>query len=212
MKRLVLFFLTMVMCCAFTATALAAPSFYASPNYDLSGLSTIKLTYIDEDIPENKRAVVMPEEKLLGALYKSAQKLRLEFVDARDRDVEVAAKNVGNRIRVGYLEVVINDMSTVKRLVPGRWETRTEYEDRVWYDRDGRKHIDRVPYRHDVWIPETWHIDMRIALLYTLYDENKNVVAKCSDARVRNDEDSPNGMLSRSTADFFKLLIKNGRK
>ena len=200
------------MALAMNAIAWASPSFYANPNFDLGSLDTVKVAEIVNNIPSNYTATALPEEKLLSALYKGAAKSKINIIDVRENDVEMPLKYSSTRVKAAYLQVVISDMSTTERYVPGYWDRRTEYEDRVWYDRDGRKHTERVPYTRDVWIPESWHIDVHIDLLYNLYDENGTVLANSTDQRDRNDEDNPNGMLGRSAETFFKNIKKSAKK
>ena len=212
MKKLVLLLVTLVMTLAMSAVALAAPSFYANSNFDLSGLDTVKVAEIVNNIPKGAAISALPEEKLLSALYKGASKSKINVLDVRHNDVAMTLKYSPTRVKAAYLQVVISDMSTTQRYVPGYWERRTDYEDRVWYDKYGHKHTDRVPYTRDIWIPESWHTDVHIDLLYNLYDENGTVLANSSDKRDRTDEDNPNGMLGRSAETFFKNIKKAGKK
>ena len=213
MKKILVSILSICMLCCMAAVASAAPSFYANPRYNLATLQTVKVAEILNSIPPSENAVNLPEETLMSAIYKGAQKHKLEIVDVRANDVDSVMRFNAQDVKTAYLQAIIKNMSNTQRYVPGRWETRTEYEERVWYDRYGKKHKDSIPYKHDVWIPESWHTDIHIEISYKLYDEAGVVLANCNDKRDRSDESDPNAMLGRSAAEFFKLAKKgNGKK
>lgn len=212
MRRLFVFLFTTLMTLAINLTAWASPSFYANPKYNLSSLETIKIVEIINDVNGNEYAkpIIMPEEKMLGALYKGGQKHKFNVIDARESDNPVNTKLTG-AINEAYLQVIVNDMTTTSRLVPGYWREETYYRDYVWYDRDGYRHVDRIPESRPVWVPDSWHTDTHIDVLYKLYDAENNVIASASDKRDRTDEDNPKGMLGRSAENFFKCIKKAGK-
>jgi len=211
MKKLLVFLFVLIVNIVGCAVAGATPSFYANPRYDLRDLDTIKVVEIISEIPENAKAVAMPEEKVMSALYKGAQKTKIQVVDTRANDVNVGTR--AGRLTFANLQVVIGDMSTSRRFVPGYWTTRTDYKERVWYDYNGKKHTDRIPYERQEWVPDSWHVDIRIDVIYNLLDpETGEVIANSSDQRERSDEDNPNGMLGRSATDFFKNIQKAANK
>ena len=210
MKKIFVFLLSLLMFCSLAAVAVASPSFYANPRYNLATLQTVKVAEIVNSIPASETAVPMAEETMMSAIYKGAQKNKLEIMDVRQKDIDTVMKFNTQDVKAAYLQVVIKNMSTTSRYIPGRWETKTEYEERVWYDRNGGKHKESIPYKHDVWVPESWHTDVHVEILYNLYDEAGTVLATSNDKRDRDDESEPNAMLGRSTAEFFKQVLKKG--
>lgn len=210
MKKLFVF-LFLVILMAFNAVAGASMSFYANPSSDLSDLKVVKVTEIVNNIPVNVNAMNMPEEKLMSGLYKGAQKNKLAIEDMRIADFDNSIKTNGNKLEEAFLQVIISNMSTTSRYVAGYWENRTQYKDKVWYDKDGKKHTDRVSYTVPVWVPESWHTDAHIDLIYKLYDANGSLLANGADKRDRMDENDANGMLGRSATDFFKQVKKTNK-
>ena len=215
MKKLFLFLSTLIAALAFHVTAFASPVFYANPKYDLSTLDTIKLVEINDEIPAGGGEIAsMPEEKLLAALYKGTQKHKYILEDVRSGDPNAAMSvKRGRAVKAASLQVTILDMTCTERVAPGYWTTRTYFEDYVWYDKQGYRHVDRVPVNYQEWVPPSLHKDMHIDLLYKLYDkETGDIIANCSDKRDRSDETNPTGMLGRSAEDFFKHLKKAAKK
>lgn len=207
-------FLTM---CAVTAASLmisvsayARPMFFGNPVYDLKGLNHVKVTEIV--IPGDAFINVdMASDKMLGAVYDGGQKNKVQVMDVRSDNSDVnTVMKVGSRmVKGGYLQVTVNTMSITTTTIPGYWHKVTKYNEHTWYDSYGKKHVDKIPYEVDEWVPESHRNDGHISVQYKLYDgENMDVYATCTDTRDKEFCDDVMGMLKRSAGDFFKAIRK----
>jgi len=195
---------------AITTSVYAKPMFFGNPVYDLRNLNHVKVSEIV--IPYGADINVdMAADRIMGAVYEGGQKNKVQIIDVRQsgKDIDTEMK-VGNRNVIGgYLQVTVNKMSITQVVEPGYWHKVTKYEERVWYDRENRKHVDKIPYEVDEWVPESVHNDGHISVQYKLYDgSNMDVYATSTDTRDKIFCDDVSGMLKRSATDFFKAIRK----
>ena len=216
MKRIFLLVLTL---CFFCLTAAAGPKLYRHPSYDFSNLRNVKVTVITNAHPESAgsfHAEELAEEKMLSALYSAAGKANLVLTDERSGGPlaptgeqqsllnrnKKAPKTVEARITINYL-------GYRRYVVPGHYEQKTEYIKEKRKDSWGREHYVEIPITHQVWVPDSYHNNAVMDVIYNVYDlETAAVIANVMDKREREYESDTAGMLDRSTNDFIKALIK----
>ena len=216
MKRIFLLVLTL---CLFCVSAAAGPKLYRHPQYDFTNLRNVKVTVITNAHPETEgsfHAEGMAEEKLLSALYSAAGKNNLILTDERpggplaptgeqesllNRNKK-APKTVEARITINYL-------GYRRFKVAGHYQQKTEYFKEKRKDSWGKEYYVEIPITTQVWVPDAYHNNALIDVIYNVYDlETAAVIAKVMDRREREYEEDTSGMLGRSTNDFLKALVK----
>lgn len=88
------------------------------------------------------------------------------------------------------------------RVIPAHTEWRTHYRNRVWYDRDGKKHEESVPEVYPEFVPERTVVTLHQQVRLDVYDAK---TGKCIYSRneVRSDDDVGDGK------DIFEKIIRN---
>ena len=113
-----------------------------------------------------------------------------------------APKTVEARITINYL-------GYRRYVVPGHYEQKTEYIKEKRKDSWGREHYVEIPITHQVWVPDSYHNNAVMDVIYNVYDlETAAIIANVMDKREREYESDTAGILGRSTNDFIKALIK----
>ena len=216
MKRI---FLLVLALCMFCLSAAAGPKLYRHLSYDFSNLRNVKVRVITNAHPETAgsfHAEELAEEKVLSALYSAAGKANLILTDERPggpiaptggqesllKRNKKAPKTVEARITINYL-------GYRRYVVPGHYEQKTEYIKEKRKDSWGREHYVEIPITHQVWVPDSYHNNAVMDVIYNVYDlETAAIIANVMDKREREYESDTAGILGRSTNDFIKALIK----
>ena len=216
MKRI---FLLVLALCMFCLSAAAGPKLYRHLSYDFSNLRNVKVTVITNAHPETAgsfHAEELAEEKVLSALYSAAGKANLILTDERpggpiaptgeqesllNRNKK-APKTVEARITINYL-------GYRRYKVAGHYQQKTEYFKEKRKDAWGKEHYVEIPITTQVWVPDAYHNNAIMDVIYNVYDlETAAVIANVMDKREREYESDTAGILGRSTNDFIKALIK----
>ena len=216
MKRIFLLVLTL---CFFCLTAAAGPKLYRHPSYDFSNLRNVKVTVITNTHPEkadNFHPEELAEEKVLSALYSAAGKANLVVTDARQGGPlaptgEQASLLNRNKKAPSTVEarITINYLGYRRYKVPGHYQQKTEYFKEKRKDAWGKEHYVEIPITTQVWVPDSYHNNAIMDVIYNVYDlETAAVIANVMDKREREYESDPSGMLGRSANDFIKALTK----
>ena len=216
MKRIFLLVLTL---CFFCLTAAAGPKLYRHPSYDFSNLRNVKVTVITNTHPEkadNFHPEELAEEKMLSALYSAAGKANLVVTDERQGGPlaptgEQASLLNRNKKAPSTVEarITINYLGYRRYKVPGHYQQKTEYFKEKRKDAWGKEHYVEIPITTQVWVPDAYHNNAVMDVIYNVYDlETAAVIANVMDRREREYESDPAGMLGRSTNDFIKALVK----
>ena len=216
MKRIFLLVLTL---CFFCLTAAAGPKLYRHPSYDFSNLRNVKVTVITNTHPEkadNFHPEELAEEKVLSALYSAAGKAHLIVTDERSGGPiaptgEQASLLNRNKKAPSTVEarITINYLGYRRYKVPGHYQQKTEYFKEKRKDAWGKEHYVEVPITTQVWVPDSYHNNAIMDVIYNVYDlETAAVIANVMDRREREYESDPAGMLGRSANDFIKALTK----
>ena len=216
MKRIFLLVLTL---CFFCLTAAAGPKLYRHPAYDFSNLRNVKVTVITNSHPEkagNFHPEELAEEKMLSALYSAAGKANLIVTDERAGGPiaptgEQASLLNRNKKAPSTVEarITINYLGYRRYKVPGHYQQKTEYFKEKRKDAWGKEHYVEVPITTQVWVPDSYHNNAIMDVIYNVYDlETAAVIANVMDRREREYESDPSGMLGRSANDFIKALTK----
>ena len=93
--------------------------------------------------------------------------------------------------------------------VAGHYQQKTEYFKEKRKDAWGKEHYVEIPITTQVWVPDAYHNNAIMDVIYNVYDlETAAVIANVMDRREREYESDTAGMLGRSTNDFIKALIK----
>lgn len=214
MKKLLLLVSLLLMLCL-SCTAFASGKIYRNPGYNLTFLQKINVVDIVNDTDEGRYFYPTngAEEKALANLYESAGKVKIQLFDARRAETTKAADATAlpgqKNLRSADLKLLINSMGYEIREIPGRYEEKTEYVRQYRKDRYGKETYFEVPITRQVYIPPTNVSVAVIDLIYTVTDpDTGTTVASWTDKRERNYEEEVDGMLGRSTKDFFKQLVK----
>ena len=216
MKRIFLLVLTL---CFFCLTAAAGPKLYRHPSYDFSNLRNVKVTVITNTHPEkadNFHPEELAEEKVLSALYSAAGKAHLIVTDERSGGPiaptgEQASLLNRNKKAPSTVEarITINYLGYRRYKVPGHYQQKTEYFKEKRKDAWGKEHYVEIPITTQVWVPDSYHNNAIMDVIYNVYDlETAAVIANVMDKREREYESDPSGMLGRSANDFIKALTK----
>ena len=216
MKRIILLALTL---CLFCLSAAAGPKLYRHPSYDFSNLRNVKVTVITNTHPEkadNFHPEELAEEKVLSALYSAAGKANLVVTDERQGGPlaptgEPASLLSRNKKAPSTVEarITINYLGYRRYKVPGHYQQKTEYFKEKRKDAWGKEHYVEIPITTQVWVPDSYHNNAIMDVIYNVYDlETAAVIANVMDRREREYESDPAGMLGRSTNDFIKALVK----
>ena len=216
MKRIFLLVLTL---CFFCLTAAAGPKLYRHPSYDFSNLRNVKVTVITNSHPEkadNFHPEELAEEKVLSALYSAAGKAHLIVTDERSGGPiaptgEQASLLNRNKKAPSTVEarITINYLGYRRNKVPGHYQQKTEYFKEKRKDAWGKEHYVEIPITTQVWVPDSYHNNAIMDVIYNVYDlETAAVIANVMDRREREYESDPAGMLGRSANDFIKALTK----
>ena len=216
MKRIFLLVLTL---CFFCLTAAAGPKLYRHPSYDFSNLRNVKVTVITNTHPEkadNFHPEELAEEKVLSALYSAAGKAHLIVTDERSGGPsaptgEQASLLNRNKKAPSTVEarITINYLGYRRYKVPGHYQQKTEYFKEKRKDAWGKEHYVEIPITTQVWVPDSYHNNAIMDVIYNVYDlETAAVIANVMDRREREYESDPAGMLGRSANDFIKALTK----
>ena len=216
MKRI---FLLVLALCLFCLSAAAGPKLYRHPSYDFSNLRNVKVTVITNTHPEkadNFHPEELAEEKLLSALYSAAGKAHLIVTDERSGGPiaptgEQASLLNRNKKAPSTVEarITINYLGYRRYKVPGHYQQKTEYFKEKRKDAWGKEHYVEVPITTQVWVPDSYHNNAIMDVIYNVYDlETAAVIANVMDKREREYESDPSGMLGRSANDFIKALTK----
>ena len=216
MKRIFLLVLTL---CFFCLTAAAGPKLYRHPSYDFSNLRNVKVTVITNSHPEkagNFHPEELAEEKMLSALYSAAGKANLVVTDERQGGPlaptgEQASLLNRNKKAPSTVEarITINYLGYRRYKVPGHYQQKTEYFKEKRKDAWGKEHYVEIPITTQVWVPDSYHNNAIMDVIYNVYDlETAAVIANVMDRREREYESDPAGMLGRSANDFIKALTK----
>ena len=216
MKRIFLLVLTL---CFFCLTAAAGPKLYRHPSYDFSNLRNVKVTVITNSHPEkagNFHPEELAEEKMLSALYSAAGKANLIVTDERAGGPiapteEQASLLNRNKKAPSTVEarITINYLGYRRYKVPGHYQQKTEYFKEKRKDAWGKEHYVEIPITTQVWVPDSYHNNALMDVIYNVYDlETAAVIANVMDKREREYESDPAGMLGRSANDFIKALTK----
>ena len=216
MKRI---FLLVLMLRLFCINAYAGPKLYRHPSYDFSNLRNVKVTVITNTHPEkadNFHPEELAEEKMLSALYSAAGKANLVVTDERQGGPlaptgEQASLLNRNKKAPSTVEarITINYLGYRRYKVPGHYQQKTEYFKEKRKDAWGKEHYVEVPITTQVWVPDSYHNNALMDVIYNVYDlETAAVIANVMDKREREYESDPSGMLGRSANDFIKALTK----
>ena len=216
MKRIFLLVLTLYFFCL---TAAAGPKLYRHPSYDFSNLRNVKVTVITNTHPEkadNFHPEELAEEKVLSALYSAAGKAHLIVTDERSGGPiaptgEQASLLNRNKKAPSTVEarITINYLGYRRYKVPGHYQQKTEYFKEKRKDAWGKEHYVEIPITTQVWVPDSYHNNAIMDVIYNVYDlETAAVIANVMDRREREYESDPAGMLGRSTNDFINALVK----
>ena len=216
MKRI---FLLVLALCLFCLSAAAGPKLYRHPSYDFSNLRNVKVTVITNTHPEkadNFHPEELAEEKVLSALYSAAGKAHLIVTDERSGGPiaptgEQASLLNRNKKAPSTVEarITINYLGYRRYKVPGHYQQKTEYFKEKRKDAWGKEHYVEVPITTQVWVPDSYHNNAIMDVIYNVYDlETAAVIANVMDKREREYESDPSGMLGRSANDFIKALTK----
>lgn len=212
MKRI---FLLVLALCMFCLSAAAGPKLYRHLSYDFSNLRNVKVTVITNAHPETAGSF-HAEEKVLSALYSAAGKANLILTDERPGgpiaptgEQESLLKRNKKAPKTVEARITINYLGYRRYVVPGHYEQKTEYIKEKRKDSWGREHYVEIPITHQVWVPDSYHNNAVMDVIYNVYDlETAAVIANVMDKREREYESDTAGMLGRSTNDFIKALIK----
>lgn len=215
MKKLFVFFLTLLMFCL-SATAMAAAKPYKHPSYDFNAVREIHITRIDDREGEpasNFRSDENAETKVLTAILQAIGKQRIIATD--DTHAALPEYNTDRTIRPNYrpheieLRVIINHFGYTDVLVPGHYKDYTTKETHYYYDKYGQRHSWTEDVVRQRWVPESTYSHAYMSLVYNFYDiENGTLIASFSDSRDRAyDNDPADGMLGRSVKDCFTKLF-----
>ena len=216
MKRI---FLLVLALCLFCLSAAAGPKLYRHPSYDFSNLRNVKVTVITNTHPEkadNFHPEELAEEKMLSALYSAAGKANLIVTDERAGGPiaptgEQASLLNRNKKAPSTVEarITINYLGYRRYKVPGHYQQKTEYFKEKRKDAWGKEHYVEIPITTQVWVPDSYHNNAIMDVIYNVYDlETAAVIANVMDKREREYESDPSGMLGRSANDFIKALTK----
>ena len=216
MKRIFLLVLTL---CFFCLTAAAGPKLYRHPSYDFSNLRNVKVTVITNSHPEkagNFHPEELADEKMPSALYSAAGKANLIVTDERAGGPiaptgEQASLLNRNKKAPSTVEarITINYLGYRRYKVPGHYQQKTEYFKEKRKDAWGKEHYVEIPITTQVWVPDSYHNNAIMDVIYNVYDlETAAVIANVMDRREREYESDPAGMLGRSANDFIKALTK----
>ena len=105
--------------------------------------------------------------------------------------------------------ITINYLGYRRYKVPGHYQQKTEYFKEKRKDAWGKEHYVEIPITTQVWVPDAYHNNAVMDVIYNVYDlETAAVIANVMDRREREYESDPAGMLCRSTNDFIKALVK----
>ena len=156
------------------------------------------------------------EEKMLSALYSAAGKANLVVTDERQGGPlaptgEQASLLNRNKKAPSTVEarITINYLGYRRYKVPGHYQQKTEYFKEKRKDAWGKEHYVEVPITTQVWVPDSYHNNALMDVIYNVYDlETAAVIANVMDRREREYESDPAGMLGRSANDFIKALTK----
>ena len=216
MKRI---FLLVLALCMFCLSAAAGPKLYRHLSYDFSNLRNVKVTVITNAHLETAgsfHAEELAEEKVLSALYSAAGKANLILTDERPGGPiaptggqESLLKRNKKAPKTVEARIIINYLGYRRYVVPGHYEQKTEYIKEKRKDSWGREHYVEIPITHQVWVPDSYHNNAVMDVIYNVYDlETAAVIANVMDKREREYESDTAGILGRSTNDFIKALIK----
>ena len=216
MKRI---FLLVLALCMFCLSAAAGPKLYRHLSYDFSNLRNVKVTVITNAHPETAgsfHAEELAEEKVLSALYSAAGKANLILTDERPGGPiaptggqESLLKRNKKAPKTVEARIIINYLGYRRYVVPGHYEQKTEYIKEKRKDSWGREHYVEIPITTQVWVPDSYHNNAIMDVIYNVYDlETAAVIANVMDKREREYESDPSGMLGRSANDFIKALTK----
>ena len=212
-------FLLVLMLCLFCLNAAAGPKLYRHPSYDFSNLRNVKVTFITNTHPEkadNFHPEELAEEKVLSALYSAAGKAHLIVTDERSGGPiaptgEQASLLNRNKKAPSTVEarITINYLGYRRYKVPGHYQQKTEYFKEKRKDAWGKEHYVEIPITTQVWVPDSYHNNALMDVIYNVYDlETAAVIANVMDKREGEYESDPSGMLGRSANDFIKALTK----
>ena len=145
--------MTICMVCMSALAWAATP--YVDPGYDLSQVTEIRVTSIDDTISEpwnNFTHTEGAEDEVMQALYTVGGKKKKKIQDDRNAPAYVydqARMTVPHAVE---LRVSIQLYGTTKSRVEGHYEEYTEYVDYEYFDEKGRKQTLRQPEKRQRWV------------------------------------------------------------
>ncbi len=198
------------MVCMSAAVWAADP--YTDPAYDLSQVTEIRVTSIEDTAAEpwdNFTHTDGAEDEVMQALYTVGGKKKKTIQDDRTVPAYVYDQQKNTIPKVVELRAVIQLYGTTKSRVEGHYEEYTEYVDYEYIDKNGHKQTLRRPERRHRWVApyDAYYAYMKIK--YDIYDiHTGQVIASIVEDRKRSDENVAGGMLRRGTDEMLSKIFK----
>ncbi len=203
--------MTICMVCMSAAAWAATP--YTDPAYDLSQVTEIRVTSIEDTVAEpwdNFMHADGAEDDVMQALYTVGGKKKKKIQDDRTAPAYVYDQQKDTVPKVVELRVVIQLYGTTKSRVEGHYEEYTEYVDYEYFDKDGQKQTLRRPERRQRWVAPYDAYDSYMKIKYDIYDiHTGQFIASIVEDRKRGDTSvAGSGMLKRGTDEMLSKIFK----
>lgn len=207
-----------------TGTASAQVEQWTESGYNFKGVQ--KLLVYDLDISAVKLESDIAEKNFINDYWEQAKKQKiailteqraanqislLEFKDIdRLRQTNPAAaeemwKTNLPKVVDAYAKMQYLKYEYTSRVVPAHTEWRTRYIRHTYYDRDGRKHEERIPEQYPEFVPEKTIWTLHQQIRFDVYDAKTD---QCIYSRneVRSDDYAGDGR------DIFVKIVRNSFK
>lgn len=201
--------MTICMVCMSVLAWAATP--YVDPGYDLSQVTEIRVTSIEDTMNEpwnNFTHIDGAEDEVMQALYTVGGKKKKKIQDDRNAPAysyDQARMTVPHAVE---LRVSIQLYGTTKSRVEGHYEEYTQYMDYEYIDEKGRKQTLRRPEKRQRWVDpyDAYYSYMKIK--YDVYDiHTGKLIASIVEERDRSDN-SVASMLKRGTDEMMSKIFK----
>lgn len=195
------------------SAAVWAATPYVDPSYDLSRVTEIRVSSIEDTLSEpwdNFTHTESADDEVMQALYTAGGKKKKKVQDDRSVPSYVYDQEKNTTPGVVEMRIAIQLYGTTKTRVEGHYKEYTEYLDYEYIDEKGKKQTLRRPEKRHRWVApyDAYYSYMKIK--YDVYDiHTGTLIASIVEERDRSDG-SVAGMLKRGTDEMLtKIFRKN---